>query len=170
MLFRVGNNRFFAAIRNLVLYFLIIFFLVFSAVPIKFFAKLTIFPNIASMLIFYFLIIKQESIAYFSIFVFGLLFDVFNGLPLGITSLTWLVTSKLISFLRMHLYTPDNFVATFRDFVIYAILNALMQWIIFSLLYRTAFPFSNTMVQIVLNIVFFAILYRVFKRVEVWFV
>ena len=168
MLFRAGNNKFFAMIKNFLLYFFIIFFSIFSAVPIKFFAKLTVFPNIASMIIFYFLIIKQENIKYFSIFIFGLLFDIFNALPLGITSLTWLITSKLISFLRTHLYTPDNFAATFRDFAIYTILNSLIQWIILGLMYKMVFPMSNTIIQIFLNIVFFAVLYRFFKRIEGW--
>ncbi len=170
MIFKNGNNKFFSMVRNFLLYFSIVFFSAFSAVPIKFFSIVTIFPNIASILIFFFLVIKQEDVQYFAIFIFGLLFDIFNNLPLGITSVTWLISSKFISFLRLHLYTPDNFIVTFRDFSIYAFLNMLIQWIVFSLLYRTAYPFSNSLMQFILNIVFFAILYKLLKKLERWFI
>lgn len=170
MIFKTGNNKLFLIARNFLIYFFIIFFSAFSAVPIKFFSNVSVFPNIPSILIFIFLIIKQENINYFAIFIFGLLFDIFNNLPIGITSITWLISSKFINFLRLHLYTPDNFIVTFRDFSIYAILNILIQWIIFSLLYRTAYPFCNFLIQFVLNLIFFAIFYHIFKKTERFFI
>ncbi len=169
MLFRVGNNKFSVMIRNFLLYFFIIFFSALSAAPIKFFSGTTLFPNIASILIFYFMVIDQENIQYFAIFIFGILFDIFNNLPLGITSLIWLVSTKFISFIRAHLYTPDIFAVSVRDFAIFDFLNALLQWILFSLLYRTPYPILNSVVQFLLNIIFFGILYRFLKKVDKWF-
>ncbi len=168
-MFKNKINKFSLMVRNFLLYFSIIFFLVFSAVQINFFSVIPIFPNIASMLIFFFLIMDQEDVQYFAIFIFGLLFDIFNNLPLGATSATWLVSSKFISFLRLHLYTPDNFVITFRDFTIYAFLNMLIQWMIISLLYKIPYPFSISLIQFVLNLGVFAILYKLLKKLERWF-
>ena len=164
-----SNNRFISTIKNFLLYFTIIFFSIFSSIPIKFFSFITIFPNIASVFVFYFIIVKMENINYFAVFILGLFFDIFNNLPIGITSFIWLITSRFISFLRMHLYTPDNFFATFRDFSIFTILNSILQWVIFSIVSRVAFPISNTIIQMLLNIVFFAILYKLLKKIERWF-
>ena len=169
MLFKIGNNKLSAMIRNFLLYFFIILFSALSAVPIKFFSGTTLFPNIASILIFYFMIIDQENIQYFAIFIFGVLFDVFNNIPLGVTSLVWLVSAKFISFIRTHLYTPDVFVVTVRDFAIFDFLNALIQWMLFSLLYRTPYPISNSVIQFLLNIIFFGVIYRLLRKIDKWF-
>ena len=169
MLFKIGNNKFSAMIRKFLLYFFIIFFSAFSAIPIRFFSGMTLFPNIAAILIFYFMARDEEYLSYFAIFIFGFLFDIFNNIPLGLTSLVWLFSVKFISFVRMHLYTPDIFTVSLRDFAIFDFLNALLQWILFSLLYKVPYPPLNSVVQFFLNIIFFGLLYRILKRIYKWF-
>lgn len=166
MLLKNKSNKLSILIRSFLLYFIIIFFIIFLSLPIKFFSSIVIFPNIASILIFYFLIIKAESVNYFAIFLLGILFDIFNGLPIGGTSLILLLSSKFIIFLRTHLYTPDNFIVNFRDFSIYEFINIVLQWITFSVIYRIPFPVSNLFIQLVLDLAFFAILYKLLKKIE----
>lgn len=170
MIFGNKNSKLSIVTRNLLMYLVIILFSVFSVTPVKFFSFLSILPNIGSILLFYFLIIKKDDVSYFAIFILGLFFDIFNSLPLGTTSLTWLISSKFISFLRTHLYTPDNFIAIFRDFSIFAFSNSLIHWMIMSITFRTPYPISNSIVQFILNIMFFAILYRPIRKAEKWII
>lgn len=161
-----GNKKFIILLENLCIYSLIIFFEIFSSIPIHFFNGITIMPNIASILIFFFLIISQEKINYFLLFILGFLFDTFNLLPLGSTALVWLIDSKIIVILRKHLYTPDSLVIDARDFAIYTILNDVFIWLIFSITFKNIYPISTFLFQIILNIVFFIILYKLLRKVE----
>ena len=147
------------------LYFIIIFFSAFASMPIKFFSIVSAFPNIPSILVFYFFIITKENIPYFSIFIFGIIFDVFNNFPLATTSLIWLITSKFISFLRQHFYTPDKFIFVLRDFTIFAFSNSLLQWLIFSIIHNFSYPICNSLYQFFLDILFFGLSYPIFKKV-----
>lgn len=161
-----GNKKFTIFIGNLCIYSLIIFFEIFSSIPIHYFNNITILPDISSILIFFFLIISKEKVNYFLLFILGFLFDTFNLLPLGSTALIWLITSKIIIFLRKHLYTPDSLVIDARDFSIYTILNNIFAWLLFSIIFKNIYPISTFLFQIILNIVFFVILYKLLRKVE----
>ena len=160
------NKKMLLFMENVFIYSLIIFFEIFSSVPIRFFNNFVILPNIASILIFIFLIIGVEEINYFALFVLGFLFDAFNLLPFGSTSLIWLISSKIVNILRTHLYTPDTLITNLRDFTIYTLISNLFGWILFSVIYRTAYPISVFILQIILNVIFFAVLYRIIKKLE----
>ena len=105
-----NNKTFRIFLENLCIYFSIIFFEIFFSVPIHFFSNVSVLPNISSILIFYFLIVSQDKVNYFLIFILGFLFDIFNLLPLGSTAFVWLISARIIIFLRKHLYTPDSFI------------------------------------------------------------
>lgn len=161
-----NNKTFKNLLENLCVYSSIVFFEIFSSVPIHFFNNISIFPNIPSILIFIFLIIPQDKVNYFLIFILGFLFDIFNLLPLGSTAFVWLISTKVIIFLRKHLYTPDSFSTAIRDFLLYTFINNILEWLLFSIIYKTIYPISNFFIQILLNIIFFAILYKLLKKIE----
>lgn len=165
-MFKSRRNQIFITIQNIFLYLVIIFFCIFTNIPIRVLSIVSCFPNIPSILIFYFFIINKEEIPYFSIFIFGILFDVFNNFPLGSTSLIWLITSKFISFLRQQFYKPDKFLFLFRDFAIFAFLNSLLQWLLFSILHRFSYPILNSLCQFILDITCFGLVYLVVKKIE----
>lgn len=165
-MFKNRNNKIFTTIQNIALYFVIIFFCAFSSMPIKFFSMVSVFPNIPSVLIFYFFILNEDEIPYFSIFIFGIFFDIFNNFPLATTSLVWLISSKFVSFLRQHFYTPDKFIYVFRDFIIFAFANSLLQWLVFSIAHNFSYPIFNSIYQFFLDIIFFSLTYFLFKKVE----
>lgn len=161
-----NNKTFRIFLENLCIYFSIIFFEIFFSVPIHFFSNVSVLPNISSILIFTFLIVPQDKINYFLIFILGFLFDIFNLLPLGSTAFVWLISARIIIFLRKHLYTPDSFIISLRDFSLYTFINNILEWVLFSTIYRHVYPFSNFLIQILINIIFFALLYKLLKKIE----
>ncbi|HSQ97616.1 MAG TPA: hypothetical protein VLL98_02745 [Rickettsiales bacterium] len=165
-MFKNRNNQIFITIQNIFLYFLVIFFSAFTSIPIKVLSVVSCFPNIPSILIFYFFIINKDEIPYFSIFIFGIFFDIFNGFPLASTSLIWLITSKFISFLRRQFYKPDKFIFLFRDFTIFAFLNSLLQWILFSIIHKFSYPLLNSLCQFIFDIACFGLVYLFIKNIE----
>jgi len=165
-MFTSRNNKIITTIQNIALYFVIIFFCAFASMPIKFFSIVSVFPNITSILIFYFFIIRSDEIPYLSIFIFGILFDIFNNFPLATTSLVWLLTSKFVSFLRRNFYTPNKFIYVFRDFSIFAFSNSLLQWLIFSILHNFSYPILNSLYQFSLDVLFFNFFYFIIQKIE----
>lgn len=115
------------------------------------------------------MVLERKDLSYFAIFIFGLLFDIFNNIPLGFTSLMWLISVRFIKFIRTHLYTPDVFMVAFRDFVIFDLSNIIIEWILFSLFYKILYPALNLIIQFALDILFFGILYRLLEKTKKWF-
>jgi hypothetical protein len=165
-MFKKGNNRVFLVIQNVFLYFLVIFFSAFTSIPIKVFSIVPYFPNMPSILIFYFFMIDKEEVPYFSIFIFGIVFDIFNNFPLASTSLIWLVTIKFVSFLRQKFYKPDKFIFLLRDFTIFAFLNSVLRWLLFSIIHRFSYPFFDSMYQFCLDVICFSLTYFIIKKIE----
>lgn len=158
-------------IKTFFLFILMIFFIIFSSTPIKFFSSLTMFPNIAEILLFYFFIINRDEIPYFLIFLLGILFDVFNNMPLGITAFAWLISSRVITVLRVKFYTADSFFTLFRDFVIFSFLNFIVETFVLMIATRTIYSWYKPLFQFLLDAVFFALFYKLkmeIKERNVW--
>lgn len=163
-MFKNKTNKIYLGIQNVFLYIFVSFFCIFSSLPITFFSGFSIFPNISQILIFYFFVIKNTS--YFSIFIFGLIFDIFNNLILGTTSLIWLISAKFLLILRQHLYTPDKkTIFLFRDFIIFAFTNFVLQWFIYSILNRISYPLSISLYQLIIDTIFFIIIFIILRKI-----
>tara|TARA_B100000780_G_scaffold276414_1_gene244931 strand:+ start:88 stop:588 length:501 start_codon:yes stop_codon:yes gene_type:complete len=63
--------------------------------------------NFAYILIFYFSLKREGSIGYISIFIAGLFNDVINGLPMGISSLSYLLLCAAAAYLRNITLRPN---------------------------------------------------------------
>tara|TARA_B100000780_G_scaffold258989_1_gene209702 strand:+ start:178 stop:687 length:510 start_codon:yes stop_codon:yes gene_type:complete len=63
--------------------------------------------NFAYILIFYYSLKREGSIGYILIFVAGLFNDVMNGLPMGVSSLSYLLLCTVASYLRNITLRPD---------------------------------------------------------------
>ena len=65
--------------------------------------------NFSYILIFYYTLKRKEALGYVSLFVAGLFNDVIIGLPMGISSLLFLLLCGLASYLRNITLTPNPF-------------------------------------------------------------
>jgi len=163
----ISNNKFSGIKNDILLYFLIVVFIIFGSIPLRFFTWIHIFPNIALSLIFYYMIIRNNEANYIILFLFGILFDVFNNCLLGTSALTLLLSAKLISVIRSHLYISDSFLTIFRDFVIFAFLNSIIQWFTLNMFDgNNNYPFLNSFWQFFINLITFAMLYKILKKSE----
>ena len=163
-MFKNKTNKIYLGIQNTIWYLCVLFFCIFSSLPITFFSNFSIFPNIPQILVFYLFVIQKTS--YFSIFFFGLVFDIFNNLILGTTPLIWLISAKLILFLRQHLYTPDKLAYLIRDFIVFAFINFVLQWFIYSILNRTSYPLSISICQLLIDIIYFVAIFTILKKFD----
>jgi rod shape-determining protein MreD len=101
----------------------------FNFLEIKYFSF-----NFSYILIFYYSVKKSKSLGYGLIFIAGLFNDVVLGLPLGISSLTYLLICGFAAYLRNITLRP----------------NIIKDWIFF----LVTISVVNSLLYIVLNIIF----------------
>ena len=86
--------------------------------------------NFSYILIFYFSLRRSESLGYTFIFVAGLFNDVMNGIPMGTSSLSYLLICAATSYLRNITLRPN----LIKDWIFFLITISLLNFISFVVL------------------------------------
>ena len=84
--------------------------------------------NFAYILIFYYSLKREDGIGYILIFIAGLFNDVVNGLPMGISSLSYLLLCAAAAYLRNITLRPD----LFKDWIFFLIIVLILNFITYS--------------------------------------
>ena len=89
--------------------------------------------NIKYILIFYFSFFEKERLSITFLFLLGLIFDSLQGMPLGLTSICFIVLNKIAIFLKMR-RTHTNFQNEFIAFLTSLLVTQIVSIIIFNYL------------------------------------
>ena len=114
--------------------------------------------NFAYILIFYYNLKREGGMGYIFIFIAGLFNDVMNGLPMGISSLCYLLLCATAAYLRNITLRPN----LFKDWIFFFITILFLNFINFSYLIL----FVNYEIDYfdqMINIIFTFLLYLVFS-------
>ena len=87
--------------------------------------------NFAYILIFYYSLKREGSIGYILIFIAGLFNDVVNGLPMGISSLSYLLLCTAASYLRNITVRPHLIKDWFYFLFVISLINSINYSILF---------------------------------------
>ena len=113
--------------------------------------------NFAYILIFYYSLKREEGVGYISIFIAGLFNDVINGMPMGISSLCYLLLCAAAAYLRNITLRPNMIKDWFFFLASILILN------FFSFVYLIIFfDYEINYFDQMINIIFTFSLYVVF--------
>jgi len=163
---RISKNSFILVLKEASLFFLVIFSCIFSSLPIVLLQGVSILPSLPLIIFFYLFLFKKLKINYVFIFLCGILCDAFSNFPFGLTSITWLISIRLTRYLQQYLYTSSAFRVMIRDFAILAFLTALIQWILFVILYKRYYSIFGLLFQFSLDMILFSIIEEQLKRLE----
>ena len=95
---------------------LILFFLAFTEAGFTF-EKLSVLSfNLIYIVIFYWVLKNPEILGYGFVFLAGVIYDVVNGLPIGVSSITYLILSGFAAYVR-HLTVQPSLI---YDWIIFA--------------------------------------------------
>ena len=86
--------------------------------------------NFAYILIFYYSLKREGTIGYSLIFLAGLFNDVVNGLPMGISSLSYLLLCAAAAYLRNITITPN----LIKDWISFLIIILILNFITYTFL------------------------------------
>ena len=116
--------------------------------------------NFAYILIFYFSLKREGSIGYISIFLAGLFNDVMNGLPMGISSLSYLLLCAAAAYLRNITLRPN----LIKDWISFLITILILNFITYTCLILF-FNYEINYFDQIKNIIGTFLLYFVFSYI-----
>ena len=118
--------------------------------------------NFVYILIFYWTLRSPDSIGYFSIFLAGIINDVVIGMPLGISSLCYLILCAVTAYIRNITLSP-NFIKDWFSFLFTMILINSIQVIILDLIFLLQINYISYVVNIGFTFLFYPIFFVIFN-------
>ena len=118
--------------------------------------------NFVYILIFYWTLRNPDSLGYFSIFLAGIINDVVIGVPIGISSLCYLILCAVTAYIRNITLSP-NFVKDWFSFLFTMILINSIQVIILDLIFLLDIYYMNYVVNTGFTFLFYPIFFVVFN-------
>ena len=114
--------------------------------------------NFAYILIFYYSVRRSDSMGYVFIFIAGLFNDVVSGIPMGISSLSYLLLCAAGVYLRNITLRPN----IIKDWIFFLITVLVLNFITFTYLILF-FSYEINYFDQMINIIFTFLLYLVFS-------
>jgi len=118
--------------------------------------------NFVYILIFYWTLRNPDSLGYFSIFVGGIINDVVIGIPIGVSSLCYLILCAVTAYIRNITLSPD-FVKDWFSFLFTMILINSIQVIILDLIFSLEFSYMSYVVNTGFTFLFYPIFFVIFN-------
>ena len=118
--------------------------------------------NFVYILIFYWTLRNPDSLGYFSIFVGGIINDVVIGIPIGVSSLCYLILCTVTAYIRNITLSPD-FVKDWFSFLFTMILINSIQVIILDLIFSLEVSYMSYVVNTGFTFLFYPIFFIIFN-------
>ncbi len=118
--------------------------------------------NFVYILIFYWTLRHPDSLGYFSIFLAGVINDVVVGIPIGTSSLCYLILCAVTAYIRNITLSP-NFVKDWFSFLFTMILINSIQVIILDLIFLLEISYMNYVTNTGFTFLFYPIFFVVFN-------
>ena len=118
--------------------------------------------NFAFILIFYWTLKNSDSLGYLSIFFAGIINDVVIGIPIGVSSLCYLILCSVTAYLRNITLSP-NFVKDWFSFLFTIVLINSVQVIILDLIFLIEINYLSYVVNSGFTFLFYPMFFVIFN-------
>ena len=135
----------------------------FNDVGLKYFSF-----NFSYILIFYYTLKRKEALGYISLFIAGLFNDVIVGLPMGISSLLFLLLCGFASYLRNITLRP-NLVKDWIFFLITLLIINSFSFISLVFIFEYDINHTNSIVNTLFTFIFYIFFTYIFHFIENFF-
>ena len=136
----------------------------FNDVGIKYFSF-----NFSYILIFYYTLKRKEALGYVSLFIAGLFNDVIVGLPMGISSLLFLLLCGFASYLRNITLRP-NLVKDWLFFLFTLLIINSFSYISLVFIFEHDINHTNSIVNTLFTFIFYIFFTYIFHFIENFFI
>ena len=121
--------------------------------------------NFVYILIFYWTLRSPDSIGYLSIFLAGIINDVVIGIPLGISSLCYLILCSVTAYIRNITLSP-NFVKDWFSLLFTMVLINSIQVIILDLIFLIEINYLSYVFNVGFTFLFYPIFFVIFNTLS----
>ena len=125
--------------------------------------------NFAYILIFHYSLKREGSIGYILIFIAGLFNDVVNGIPMGISSLTYLLLCAAAAYLRNITLRPSLIKDSIFFLITILIINSLL-FIGLNFIFDYELNYFDQIINITYTFLFYFLFSNLFDLFESYFV
>ena len=165
------GNKIILFVKYVIIYSIFIILTLLNKLPIRIFNFIRLFPDLN--VIFIFLVInwlddefKWLKISEGNFFIFGLIIDITGHLPLGLTSLSLLLSNKIFQYFSIHLLSDKNLFYFVRDTSIFLLLYLLTTWFIISFYKSDFYPLKAIFASWLRDTLASYFVYFVYKKIE----
>ena len=143
----------------------ILFFSVFNELDFNYLKIENFSFNFVYILIFYWTLRNPDSLGYFSIFLAGVINDVVIGIPIGTSSLCYLILCSVTAYIRNITLSP-NFVKDWFSFLFTMILINSIQVIILDLIFLIEINYTSYVVSTGFTFLFYPMFFVIFNTLS----
>jgi len=118
--------------------------------------------NIKYILVFYFSFFDKGHFSITFLFIIGLIFDSLQGMPFGMTSICFILLSKLALYLKQR-RTQVNFQNEFVAFAICLLTTQIVSVIILSYFSQIPFEYLLLAINIIVSLIFYPVIRTALK-------
>ncbi|MFT6332108.1 MAG: rod shape-determining protein MreD [Lentimonas sp.] len=136
----------------------------FSNIKIDYIADYLPFFDI--MIIFYFTILRPQVFSIWFLFILGVIADSITGIPLGITSLIYIIVVKLFNNLNQKLIIKENFIQLLIKFAIFSFATVFMKWLFLSIYFLQIYNIINPLIQLFITINLYVFMHKLFNLLD----
>ena len=156
------EEKFSIIARYSILYFIVAIFFVLNSINLYVNNFSKVMPSFGIMIIFYFAVYKNVM-SYFALFFFGVFSDVLMGLPLGITSLSLLVSKKMFTRITPLLSINRNMYKITLHFIIFFVIFLVVKWLITGTYFQALYSIIPLIFELFISLLFHIVLYNFFE-------
>jgi rod shape-determining protein MreD len=144
---------------------IILFFSVFNEFDFNYLKIENFSFNFVYILIFYWTLRSPDSLGYFFIFLAGIINDVVIGIPIGISSLCYLILCAVTAYIRNITLSP-NFVKDWFSFLFTMVLINSIQVIIIDLIFLLEISYMNYVISTGFTFLFYPMFFVIFNTLS----
>ena len=155
-------------IKNIFSYLplVILYLLVFTGFDLSFFVHNNIFSfNFTYLIIFFWSLKNPNYLGYGFIFFSGIINDVVQNLPIGVSSITYLFLTLITAFVRVRLIIP-NIIYEWIIFLIAIIVISSINYIILSTIFLAPIKYGTLMTSSLLTFIIYPIFSKIFDQIN----
>tara|TARA_B100001540_G_C15481343_1_gene494763 strand:+ start:97 stop:621 length:525 start_codon:yes stop_codon:yes gene_type:complete len=144
-----------------------LFFIAFSGFDLNFFLfKLSFSFNFIYIVIFYWVLKKPDRIGFGLIFLVGIINDVVQNFPIGISSINYLILCAIASFIRARTLVP-NLLYDWLLFLVAILIVSSVNYTILSVIFDYPIKYGALMFSSFITFLIYPILSKIFNQLNI---
>ena len=159
---KITNKKIFRrSIRNFPI--IILYFLVFTGFDLSFFFYDVNFSfNFAYLIIFFFVLKNPENISYGLIFLAGIINDIVQNFPIGISSINYLLLCAIAAFIRARMILPNLFYDWILFFIAILIVSSI-NYTVLTMIFEFPIKYGTLMSSGIITFLTYPIFSKIFN-------